>query len=126
MTALRHIKRRRDERFASRWECSSCKDSTATAFCEDCVSAREEEAADEARQERDDGLALYAQSELARVYLDMRYGRHRDARDRLERFIAQARAEGATFVQDVPPACVPLVQGCVTASMEPYVTSPAV
>jgi hypothetical protein len=35
----------------------------------------------------DDGLDLDIQRELARVYLDMRHGRHRDAMDRLERVL---------------------------------------
>jgi peptidoglycan-N-acetylglucosamine deacetylase len=44
------------------------------------------------------------------------------AMDRLERFIGEAREEGATFVQDFPPACVPLQRGRVVGGMEEYVT----
>lgn len=44
------------------------------------------------------------------------------AMDRLERFIGQAREAGAAFVQDFPPACVPLVRGRVVQAMGEYVT----
>jgi peptidoglycan-N-acetylglucosamine deacetylase len=44
------------------------------------------------------------------------------AMDRLERFIAEAREAGATFVQDFPPACVPVVRGRVVGAMEDYVS----
>jgi peptidoglycan/xylan/chitin deacetylase (PgdA/CDA1 family) len=44
------------------------------------------------------------------------------AMDHLERFIELAREGGATFVQDFPLDCVPMVRGRVVASMEPYVT----
>jgi peptidoglycan/xylan/chitin deacetylase (PgdA/CDA1 family) len=44
------------------------------------------------------------------------------AMDRLERFIGEAQAAGAAFVQDFPPACVPLVRGRVVGAMEEYVT----
>jgi peptidoglycan/xylan/chitin deacetylase (PgdA/CDA1 family) len=47
------------------------------------------------------------------------------AMDRLERFIGLAREEGATFTQDFPPACVPLVRGRAVAPMAPFVTDPA-
>ena len=33
-----------------------------------------------------------------------------------------ARHEGATFTQDFPPSCVPLVQGRAVAPMMPFVT----
>lgn len=41
---------------------------------------------------------------------------------RLERFIGAARDEGATFVQDFPPECVPLVRGRIVGPVEAYVT----
>ena len=44
------------------------------------------------------------------------------AMDRLERFIAEARAAGATFVQELPPACLPLVRGQQVVPMDGYVT----
>jgi peptidoglycan-N-acetylglucosamine deacetylase len=47
------------------------------------------------------------------------------AMDRLERFIALAREDGATFTQDFPPACVPLVQGRIVALMDDYVMDSA-
>jgi peptidoglycan/xylan/chitin deacetylase (PgdA/CDA1 family) len=43
------------------------------------------------------------------------------AMDRLTRFIGEAREAGATFVQDFPPACVPLVQGRIIGTMEKHV-----
>ena len=47
------------------------------------------------------------------------------AMDRLDRFIARAREEGATFVQDFPPACMPLVRGRVVGAIDGYVTDTA-
>jgi peptidoglycan/xylan/chitin deacetylase (PgdA/CDA1 family) len=43
------------------------------------------------------------------------------AMDRLERFIEGARAGGASFVQEFPPDCVPLLCGRLTMPIEPYV-----
>jgi peptidoglycan/xylan/chitin deacetylase (PgdA/CDA1 family) len=43
------------------------------------------------------------------------------AMDRLERFIELARDGGATFAQDFPPACVPLVRGRIVAPIKDYV-----
>jgi len=40
----------------------------------------------------------------------------------LERFIVQAREEGARFRQDFPPECVPIVRGRAVADLTPYVT----
>ncbi len=42
------------------------------------------------------------------------------AMDRLARFIGEARAAGAAFAQDFPPACVPLVRGQIVGAMEEY------
>ncbi|HEX5999644.1 MAG TPA: polysaccharide deacetylase family protein, partial [Hyphomicrobiaceae bacterium] len=42
------------------------------------------------------------------------------AMDRLAQFIGEAHAAGATFVQDFPPACVPLVRGQIVGAMEEY------
>jgi peptidoglycan/xylan/chitin deacetylase (PgdA/CDA1 family) len=47
------------------------------------------------------------------------------AMNRLERFIGAAREAGATFVQEFPPACVPLVRGRIVAEMESCVTDAA-
>src|SRR5262249_5719918 len=47
------------------------------------------------------------------------------AMDRLERFIGLALEKGAIFVQDFPPACVPLVRGKIVAAMDDYVTDAA-
>jgi peptidoglycan/xylan/chitin deacetylase (PgdA/CDA1 family) len=43
------------------------------------------------------------------------------AMDRLVRFIGEAQEAGATFVQDFPPACLPLVRGRVSRAMANYV-----
>jgi peptidoglycan-N-acetylglucosamine deacetylase len=48
------------------------------------------------------------------------------AMDRLERFIGEARETGATFVQDFPPACVPLLRGRIVGKMEEYVAESVV
>jgi peptidoglycan/xylan/chitin deacetylase (PgdA/CDA1 family) len=44
------------------------------------------------------------------------------AMNRLERFIGEAREAGATFVQDFPPSCVPLVRGRTVGDIEGCVT----
>ena len=46
------------------------------------------------------------------------------AMDQLERFIERANEDGATFVQDFPPECVPLVRGRIMMPIEPYVADP--
>lgn len=43
----------------------------------------------------------------------------------LERFIEQAREGGASFVQDFPPDCVPILRGRPTMPLDSYVTDPA-
>ena len=43
------------------------------------------------------------------------------AMDHLERFIDLAQQDGATFVQDFPPECVPLVRGRLVSPMDSYV-----
>jgi peptidoglycan/xylan/chitin deacetylase (PgdA/CDA1 family) len=47
------------------------------------------------------------------------------AMDHLERFIEQAREVGASFVQDFPPDCVPILRGRITMPIGSYVTEPA-
>jgi peptidoglycan-N-acetylglucosamine deacetylase len=44
------------------------------------------------------------------------------AMDRLDRFIGEAQDAGASFVQQFPPDCVPLVQGRAVGKIEDYVT----
>jgi peptidoglycan/xylan/chitin deacetylase (PgdA/CDA1 family) len=46
------------------------------------------------------------------------------AMDRLETFIEMARENGATFKQDFPPECVPLLRGRVVTAIEAYVAEP--
>jgi peptidoglycan/xylan/chitin deacetylase (PgdA/CDA1 family) len=46
------------------------------------------------------------------------------AMDRLETFIEMARENGATFKQDFPPECVPLLRGRVVAAIDGYVAEP--
>jgi peptidoglycan/xylan/chitin deacetylase (PgdA/CDA1 family) len=47
------------------------------------------------------------------------------AMNHLEHFIEQAREDGASFVQDFPPDCVPILRGRLTMPIDPYVTGPA-
>ena len=67
-------------------------------------------------------LAQCAAADWALVVLhDLATG----AMDQLERFIDLARQDGATFVQDFPPACVPLVRGELVGPMDQYVADAA-
>ena len=63
-------------------------------------------------------LAQCAATDWALVVLhDLATG----AMDQLERFIDLARQDGATFVQDFPPECVPVVCGRLVGPMDQYV-----
>jgi peptidoglycan-N-acetylglucosamine deacetylase len=48
------------------------------------------------------------------------------AMDNLEHFIGLAREGGATFCQEFPPSCVPLVRGQVVSPMDDYVADAAI
>ena len=63
-------------------------------------------------------LALcFARPRPLLVLHDLPTGAMRD----LDRFLAAARARGASFAQDFPEDCVPIERGALTGSIEPYV-----
>ncbi len=90
MTALRHLRKTHRDFIVRRLECSHCHADTAAGdlICDACADNQADEAAEEAREERGEGLEPDRQIALARVYLDLvRYGRQKDAIDRLERVL---------------------------------------
>lgn len=86
MTALRQLRKVR-RTFPLPLDCSRCHCDTPPGelMCEGCAGEQAEEAVRDDREDwvRDE-MDVDAQRELARVYLDMRHGRYRDAMHRLE------------------------------------------
>jgi len=60
----------------------------------------------------------FAQDETLIVLHDLPTG----AMDHLDRFIGLARDRGASFRQEFPASCVPMVRGEIVAPLEPYVS----
>ncbi len=60
----------------------------------------------------------FAQDETLIVLHDLPTG----AMDHLDRFIGLARDRGASFRQEFPASCVPMVRGEIVAPIEPYVS----
>jgi hypothetical protein len=88
MSALRHLRKTLHKKL--RWRdlpCSRCKLETKPAdlLCEECANEKADEAVEEDRDSRDKGIEMDAQRDLARVWLDIRHGRQKDAIERLER-----------------------------------------
>ncbi len=60
----------------------------------------------------------FAQDETLIVLHDLPTG----AMDHLDRFIGSARDRGASFRQEFPASCVPMIRGEIVAPLEPYVS----
>ena len=98
MTALRHTRKRPWPLPQIDCQRCYCPQNAHALICEDCADEQANEAASEARNERYDGMPIDAQRDLARVYLDLvRYGRQKDAIDRLERVLDDVAPDWRTL-----------------------------